>query len=371
MAALEHSAVSFRAVSGEGGGESGSVRPIRVWLVVVLLCLGGVSAAIALYPEPPVEPEPAAIEATATPPSPLQPLPIFIALDPDKVALGDALFHDTRLSGDGTISCASCHALAKAGADLMPRSIGIGGQLGEVNAPTVFNSGFNFAQFWDGRAKSLEEQVDGPLNNPKEMGTSWPAVVEKLRADPETVAAFDALYPQGITRGSIVDAIATFERSLYTPNAPFDRHLRGDATALSEQQRAGFELFVGLGCVSCHQGVGIGGNMFQRMGAKNEYFEERGTGTDADLGRFNVTGDEFDRHRFKVPSLRNVAVTPPYFHDGSAATLEEAVGVMARFQLARELAPGEREKLVAFLKSLTGEYQGRPLGQPRPAGGSG
>ncbi len=351
--------------------ERGPSRAIWLWGALLLAFAIGVGSTIALFRPAPREPVAVApssrsVDHPASAPlaagsSPLVAIPLHIGLDPAKVELGDRLFHDVRLSGDDTISCAHCHDLRRGGTDRMPRSVGINGALGGINSPTVFNSGFNFAQFWDGRAPTLEAQIDGPVNNSIEMGSSWEQVTAKLGADDGYASDFAELYPEGITRDSIVDAIATFERSLYTPNSRFDQFLRGDATALSEEEEMGYGLFLGLGCVECHQGVGIGGNMFQRMGAKNEYFDERGTGTDAGLGRLNVTGDEFDRHRFKVPSLRNVAQTAPYFHDGSALTLDEAVGVMARYQLARELKEEERRALVAFLRTLTGEYQGKSL----------
>lgn len=339
----------------------------KVWLLAGIAGIAAIAAVFLWYPKAPAPgPRSTALEIDAAveapePTGPLGPIPLEIPLDPIKVALGGKLFHDTKLSGNDTVACVSCHDLEHGGVDGRQVSMGIGGQLGDVNAPTVFNSGFNFAQFWDGRAASLEEQIEGPVHDPRELGSSWPEILGKLQADPDYSASFQKIYAEGPTQENVVDAIATFERSLYTPNSRFDRYLRGDDSALDEQERSGYELFLALGCVACHQGVGIGGNMFQRMGAKNEYFSERGTGTDADLGRYNVTGKEFDRYRFKVPSLRNVAVTAPYFHDGSADTLEEAVEVMARFQLARKLSSGEKDELVAFLKTLTGEYNGQTL----------
>lgn len=297
----------------------------------------------------------------ASPAEPIRPLPRQLAVDGAKAALGERLFHDPRLSADDTISCASCHALNIGGVDRLSRSIGIGGQEGPINAPTVFNSRFNFRQFWDGRAADLREQAGGPIHNPLEMGSNWEQVVAKLGADGDYRRDFEALYPQGITAASISDAIATFEGTLVTPDAPFDRWLRGDEGALGEAAREGYRLFKGYGCTACHQGVGVGGNMYQRFGVFGDYFAERGEVSDADQGRFNVTGFEEDRHYFKVPSLRNVALTPPYFHDGSAATLAEAVVIMARYQLGRELPDRDVERLVAFLESLTGTYKGQSL----------
>lgn len=291
---------------------------------------------------------------------PILPLPTTVTLPPGKVALGDKLFHDPRLSHDDSIACASCHALGKGGTDQSRFSVGINGVVGDVNAPTVFNSALNIAQFWDGRAGSLEEQAAGPVHNPAEMGSSWDEVIDKLRADSEYPALFERGYPDGITPLNIADAIATFERSLLTPNARFDRHLRGEKNALSGDELEGYRRFVNHGCVSCHQGVAVGGNMFQRFGVMGDYFKNRPP-TKADQGRFNVTGLEEDRHVFKVPSLRNVAVTQPYFHDGSARTLSDAVRVMGKYQLGKGLSDEDVRLIVAFLHTLTGEWQGRVL----------
>jgi cytochrome c peroxidase len=292
---------------------------------------------------------------------PIYAIPQRMELDARKVALGQRLFHETRLSGDNTIACASCHDLSKAGTDQLPRSIGIDGRLGTVNAPTVFNSGFNFKQFWDGRADTLEAQIDGPIHAPKEMRSNWPDILRKLEQDPSYVAAFASLYGRGIRPVHVKDAIATFERSLLTPNSRFDKFLRGDGAAITAEEQEGYLLFKSLGCVACHQGVSVGGNMFQTFGVMADYFAERGGPTAADLGRFNVTGREQDRYRFKVPSLRNVDRTAPYFHDGSATTLEQAVAIMARYQLGRTLASADVDRIVKFLRTLTGEYNGRSL----------
>jgi len=296
--------------------------------------------------------EPSAERAAS---SVIRPIPPPIALDERKVHLGRRLFTDPGLSKDGTISCASCHDLELGGADGRTRPVGIGGQIGEVNTPTVLNSRFSFRQFWDGRAATLEEQIDGPLEHPAEMGASWEEVLARLSGDPSYGAAFAEAYPGGVTRANVKDAIATFERSLVTPDSPFDKFLRGDAEALGAEALRGYELFQSYGCVGCHQGVALGGNMFQRLGVVRDYFADRGDVTRADLGRFNVTGREADRHVFKVPTLRNVALTAPYFHDGSAASLDDAVRVMARYQLGREIPAADRAAIVAFLRSLTGE----------------
>jgi cytochrome c peroxidase len=288
---------------------------------------------------------------------PVQPLPRAIEIDPRKVALGARLFHDPRLSADETVACASCHDLEAGGADGRKRPVGIAGRMGTVNTPTVLNSGFAFRQFWDGRAASLEEQIDGPLKSPLEMGSTWELVLERISADPEYRSAFEALYPAGIDEASVKDAIASFERSLITPDSRLDRHLRGETQALSPVEQRGYGLFKQYGCIGCHQGMLLGGNMFQRLGIVRDYFADRGSIEIADLGRYNVTGDETDRHVFKVPSLRNVALTAPYFHDGSAETLQEAIRVMARYQLGREIPEPEVSSIAAFLETLTGELR--------------
>ena len=293
--------------------------------------------------------------------APVTPLPINMQLDNRKVELGLRLFNDPKLSGDGTVSCAHCHNLATGGVDRQIHSRGVGGKEGVINAPTVFNSGFNFRQFWNGRAQTLEEQIDGPLQNPSEMNISWPQAITVLSANTQYLAKFNEIYPDGIKQSNVKDAIATFERSLVTPNSRFDRFLRGEKTVLNGEERSGYHLFQQLGCLSCHQGKNIGGNMYQKLGIMENYFAYRGNLTQVDLGRFNVTKQESDRYFFKVPSLRNVAVTPPYLHDGSAETLNDAVKIMARFQLGRKLDETQVRDIVAFLHTLTGEYMGKTL----------
>jgi cytochrome c peroxidase len=299
---------------------------------------------------------------------PITPIPQRIALDAHKVALGRRLFHEPRLSHDDTVSCSTCHDLKLAAADARPLAKGIGGQFNTLNTPTVLNSGFNFRQFWDGRAASLEEQVDGPLNSPIEMGAHWPEVIAKLQRDATYPQAFTAIWPEGnvgqsaISAAHIQSALAEFVRSLITPDAPFDRYLRGDDKALSAEAQQGWGLFRNLGCIACHQGVNIGGNMYANLGVMGDFFADRGKLlTKSDLGRFNVTGREEDRSVFKVPTLRNVARTAPYFHDGSIPTLEKAVETMARYQLGVNLSASDTRNLVAFLQALNGR-----LPEPTP-----
>jgi cytochrome c peroxidase len=303
--------------------------------------------------------KPHALPGDAT--EPLTPIPLQTALDAKKVALGERLFHEGRLSADGSVACAHCHNLSRGGVDRLPHSLGIDGQEGSVNAPTVFNSGYNFRLFWDGRAASLEDQVDGPLHNPIEMASSWPKAIAALQQDDSFIGQFAELYADGITPGNVRDAIAIFERSLTTPNARFDQYLRGNTSALNDTELAGYRLFKQIGCTSCHQGINIGGNMYQKLGIMEDYYVgSRSTGNTV-MGRFSQTQREEDRYVFKVPSLRNVAITAPYLHDASAATLEDAVKVMARYQLGRKLEAPEINRIVAFLRTLTGEYRGQAL----------
>ena len=296
---------------------------------------------------------------------PIKPIPLQLELDEGAVELGRKLFHEPQLSGDNTVSCASCHSLNNGGIDGKARSVGIRGAVVDFNSPTVYNVGFNFRQFWDGRAKTLEEQAEGPVYSKNEMDSNWPEIVSKLEQSPEYVALFKKVYHDRINGTHIKSAIATFERSLYTPNSRFDRYLRGDKDALTIKEKKGYSLFKDYGCVSCHQGVNIGGNMFQSFGVMGNYFHDRGKLTKADLGRYNVTGKEEDRYVFKVPSLRNIALTEPYFHDGSVKTLSEAVAIMGKYQSGRPLSTQDIDYIVNFLKTLTGEYQGEHLWKNR------
>jgi cytochrome c peroxidase len=299
----------------------------------------------------------ASLVGAQTADEPIKPLPLKLTLDARKVELGKALFHDKRLSKDNSIACASCHDLAKGGADGKPTAVGIGGQVGPINTPTVLNSSFNFRQFWNGRAATLEEQAAGPVHNPGEMGSNWDEVLAKLRQDAVLVGKFTAVYKDGLKPANIQDAIATFESSLVTPSR-FDRFLRGELKAINENEARGYQLFKTYGCVACHQGVNVGGNMYQQFGVMDEYFKVRGKPiTEADLGRYAVTKLDSDRHVFKVPSLRNVELTAPYFHDGATRTLEEAVDVMFRYQLGRTAPASDKNLIVQFLKTLTGEKE--------------
>jgi cytochrome c peroxidase len=292
---------------------------------------------------------------------PVQPLPRNRVADAAKVNLGNALYHDVRLSGDNTLSCASCHGLDEGGCDQLPVSEGIAGQKGPINAPTVFNSAYQFAMFWDGRMSTLKEQAGGPVENPLEMGAKWADVLPKLAADPAFMAQFSAIYPE-LNDENVRDAIAEFEKSLVTPDSPFDRFLRGEESALSDEAKHGYTLFVESGCAACHTGKILGGQSYEPMGYRKDYFGSlKRELTDADAGRYNFTKNEADRGKFKVPTLLNVALTHPYFHDAATDNLREAVAIMVEYNAGITLGDGDLDALTAFLESLTGKYDGKPL----------
>lgn len=291
----------------------------------------------------------------------IRPIPDKVDYDPAKAELGKVLYNDTRLSADGTVSCATCHAIETGGVDNKRYSEGIGGQKGGVNAPTTFNAVFNFVQFWDGRAATLAEQAGGPPLNPVEMGSKdFDEISARIAEDKDFAARFSAVYPEGLREATITDAIAEYEKTLLTPDSAFDRYLKGDKTAMSQEQIEGFEIFKDYDCATCHAGVNMGGLTYELMGQRDNYFEDRDLTlksglTDGDNGRWAQTGDERDRYRFKTPSLRNVALTWPYYHDGSVETLEEAVAKMARFQVGRKMPQEKVAKVKAFLEAQTGE----------------
>jgi cytochrome c peroxidase len=308
-------------------------RPLRtsvVWLVITIL-LGG--AAIAQAPPNPILPQ----EKPAADQQPITPIPQPPPADPLKLALGERLFSDSRLSGDGKLACSTCHDI---------RTNGAGPNDGKVLRPfdtlTVFNASLNFRLNWEGNFRSLSAQAESSLENPVNMRTSVNEIVDKLNADPETVARFRAAYGAAPDRDNFLDALVTFEKSLVTPGARFDRWLGGDASALSPAELEGYRQFRSLGCSSCHQGVNVGGNLFERQGIFHPLVRAQ-------------------PEIVRVPSLRNVATTAPYFHDGSALTLEDAVRRMAAAQLDRSLTDQQVSSLVAFLQTLTGDYRGSPV----------
>ena len=299
-----------------------------------------------------------ALDLEAEPLQPLQQLQTNKA----KAALGRRLFFDKRLSHDNTISCAHCHNLESlGGADGLKHSFGVQGRENIVNSPTVFNAAMNFTQFWDGRAKTLEDQIDGPLTGHTEMASSWKEVVQKLRYDHVYRKSFSNLYKEGTTEHNIKDAIAEFERTLITTNSRFDRYLLGDKQAISAEEERGYQLFKSYGCVACHQGKNVGGNLFQKLGVMRDYFSEHPAENKAARGRFNVTGKKQDMYYFKVPSLRLVVLTAPYFHNGSKKNLVEAIRAMAKYQLGRNIPDADLYDIISFLYTLPGNYNGRSL----------
>lgn len=297
--------------------------------------------------------------------APITPIPFTLHANPQKAALGKKLFNETHLSRDNSRSCASCHNLATGGVDDKRYSTGTGGKINKVNTPTVLNAALNFRQFWDGRATTLEEQVELVITLPQQMNSDWQITLAKLKTDANYKREFAEIYADGITKANVANAIAEYERTLITPNSRFDKFLRGNANAISIQEKEGFETFKRYGCVSCHQGVLVGGNMFERMGSVRDYFKDRGNIQPADLGHYNVTHEENHRYYFKVASLRNIEKTAPYFHDGSAKTMQEAVGTMAKYNLGITMAKKDVDSIVAFFKTLTGEapehIQDKPL----------
>jgi cytochrome c peroxidase len=273
---------------------------------------------------------------------PITPIPPPPAGDPLKLALGEELFRSRLLSHDQMHSCLSCHDVRNNGADGRQHSIGSDGSPLQFNTPTVFNSALSFRLNWEGNERALEEQASCAINGAQGLGTSVPEVLSRLNANPDILDRFVAAYGRNPNEGSLVDALATYERSLVTPDSPFDRWLKGDKSALSSEALNGYALFKSFGCVSCHQGVNVGGNMFQQQGIFHRLAAP-------------------EPKVLRVPSLRNVATTAPYFHDGSAPTLADAVRKMAAAQLNQTLSQQEIDAIVAFLGSLTGNYRGVPV----------
>ncbi|VAW49730.1 Cytochrome c551 peroxidase [hydrothermal vent metagenome] len=287
---------------------------------------------------------------------PITPIPESLPLSSQKVKLGEMLFHDVNLSHNKHLSCSSCHDLQKGGTDGLPLPITAAHQKSNLpnqpvfNSPTVFNSTFNFAQGWEGKTRNLAQQAAIPLFNTFEMGnTSWSNILNYLNQSPSYHSLFRQLYnTKEVQPEQVIDAISEFERSLFTPNARFDLYLKGDQDILSAYELDGYQLFKDRGCISCHHGINIGGNMFQKAGIFKPLFKN--------LGYMNN-----NEKLFKVPTLRNIAITAPYFHDGSIDNLEEAIDLMAKHQLGITLPQDENNKIQAFLKTLTGQYKGQLL----------
>ncbi|MBL6076865.1 c-type cytochrome [Belnapia sp. T18] len=290
-----------------------------------------------------VPPRPAAAEATGR----LHPIGVLrpMAVEERRRALGERIFADPRLSGDGSRACASCHDLRTNGATANRRDLGLDGQELPLNTATVFNAAFSFRFGWEGSTRSLEAHAETLLRSPAIMGASPDMVVKRLSADPFAVAAFYEAYRRPPDKEALLDALGAYQRSLVTPGSPFDRWLAGEAEAITPEEQAGYALFRSVGCTACHQGANVGGNLFQRHGI------------------FHALATP-EPQILRVPSLRNVAVTAPYFHDGSAATLEEAVRGMGLAQLNLVLDDGQIASIIAFLRTLTGSYRGTPLASP-------
>ncbi|MCU7917720.1 MAG: cytochrome-c peroxidase [Candidatus Thiodiazotropha sp. (ex Epidulcina cf. delphinae)] len=289
--------------------------------------------------------------AAAAMDEPIQPIKPVQNINLGQVELGKKLYFDPRLSKSGFISCNSCHNLSMGGTDNLKTSIGHNWQQGPINAPTVLNASLNMAQFWDGRAADLKAQAGGPIANPGEMAFSHTLAIDVLASIPAYVMEFKQVFgTDKITIDQVTQAIAEFEKTLVTPNARFDQWLLGDKEALTKEELAGYRLFKESGCSACHNGEAVGGNSFQKMGVVASYKT-----TSSAEGLSGVTGKNADRFKFKVPTLRNVEMTYPYFHDGEAATLTEAVDIMGRLQLGRKFSSTENNQIVAFLKTLTGD----------------
>ena len=297
----------------------------------------------------------------------LQPIPDSLATDIRKVTLGRKMYNEARVSLDGTLSCATCHVIDQGGADSRGTrtSEGIYGQFGGINAPTVLNAAFNVEQFWNGRAHTLADQAAGPPVNPVEMGDqTWEQICERLSQDASLVAEFQSIYPEGITQATVTDAIAEYEKTLITPNDRLDQMLKGDENALTEKEKKGLVAFMDNSCAVCHVGKTLGGQSFETLGIYEDYYAAREQSNpdivynDDDKGLAGFTGDTTDLHRFKVPGLRNISKTSPYFHDGTQATIEDAVRAMFRFELGVKEAPeSDVASISAFLRTLDGEIK--------------
>ena len=289
---------------------------------------------------------------------PIRPLPQRSAVNQPRAALGRALFHDLRLSNDNLQSCASCHQLAKGGADTRALSAGAGGLPTRFNTPTVYNAMLNFRQSWTGRY-SIDDLLEHVVT-PGPKASAWELVASRLTGT-DIGAQFAQVYGDNVSAAQVKDALGQYLRSLATPSR-FDRYLRGDQNAISSDEKLGYARFKSYGCVSCHQGINVGGNMYQKFGALRELAP--GATMAADLGRYELTKNEADRNMFRVPSLRNVALTAPYFHNGSVATLDEAVDAMFKYQLGRQAPPKDKDLIMRFLGTLSGEKMPPPGALP-------
>jgi cytochrome c peroxidase len=278
----------------------------------------------------------------------ITPIPLYVDdVNIEKVRLGKKLFFDPILSKDGTVACAGCHLLDDGGDDNQKVSYGIKGKTGTRNSPTVLNSRYNFVQFWDGRAENLEDQAKGPIENPVEMGNNFPNLIKTLNSS-KYKNEFEKIYKDGISKKNIVNALAEYEKTLITPNSSFDKYLRGNKDAITSEQKRGYELFKKEGCIACHNGVNIGGNLYSKSGFFKPIKSD-------DLGRYYITQNKEDKHFFKVPTLRNIEKTAPYLHDGRFDKLKDVVESMISYQLGKKKNSTDVKSIVEFLKSLNGE----------------
>lgn len=333
------------------------------YVLLLMMACGGDPAPAPTETVPTEVPPPAPAKPVIKHAAMFAPLPEVMnptPLDPAKVELGRKLYYDTRLSKNDTQSCNSCHLLEQFGVDNLPTSPGADGSPGVRNSPTSYNAAVHFVQFWDGREPTVEAQAGGPITNPVEMGMpSKEATVEKIKGIPGYAPLFAAAYPDAadpITYENISGAIGHFERGLVTPS-PFDAYLKGDESALTDEQKKGLDTYVEVGCTTCHLGVGLGGGMYQKLGLIKPYPSQ-------DLGRYEVTKNEADKNMWKVPSLRLITKTGPYLHDGSIATLEEAVQMMGEYQLGRELTDEQVAQIVTFLGALEGQPDAEYIKKP-------
>jgi cytochrome c peroxidase len=326
-------------VSPSGGAHS------RVFVTLVALACGLGGCGTTAHEPPSSKVVPEAGEGWSA--EPIQPLPLEVDVDAALAELGERLFRSPILSDDGRVACSSCHAADRGMASSSALCRAPGRPVTATNSTTLFNVRYFYKLTWKGKYDALETHLDALIESPNVMASSWANVTRRLQAAPAWRAQFQAVFPDGVQKNNVRRALLEYERSLVTPNAPFDRFLRGETAALSAGAKRGYESFKEYGCASCHQGMAVGGNMRQVFGVMEQYFADPQTAA--------------DDYVFRVPSLRNVALTPPYLHDGSVPTLEAAVMVMARHQLGRELPPSDVDEIVLFLKSLTGEYRGKPL----------
>jgi len=297
---------------------------------------------------------------TAQPSEPIVPIPAKIPGDAKRIAIGERLFHDDRMSKDRNESCATCHPLDKGGMDSLPVAKRPDGSKHLRNTPTVFNVGLSATYNWDGIENTLEAHADRIVQTLMKM--TWVELIARLRADSAYVSSFEAAYEDGVTRANILDALAVFERSLLTPNSRFDRFLRNDHNAMTQRETRGYRLFKRYGCVTCHQGANMGGNLYQKFGVFEDVSKKNVA--PLDRGRVRITNVPRDEYVFRVPSLRNVAVTAPYFHDGREQELSKAVETMGKVQLGKALAREDVDLIVEFLRTLTGEFRGSLVSAP-------